>query len=604
MLLKKDIIKQAPENTGVYIFKDKKGKTLYIGKAKNLKKRLLSYINYKKSQTTQIFFLLREAKDFDYFITKSEREALLLENSLIKQKKPKYNIKLKDGKSYSSIRLNPKEKTPRICFTRQIKNDGAIYYGPFTSSEALKKTKQLIQKIFSIRDCTEQKFKAHSERPCLNYYTDLCSGPCANKVSVEEYVEAAKEAATFLRGGKTKIVSVLKENMKRASKECRYEKAARYRDRITTLEKHLDSKMLIGPNTKDKDIIGFIKEGSTLQLVNIFFRNGTIVDKVEYNFKNQALTETSMVREFVNQFYAGGRPIPREIITPYHLEDKAIIEDLLSERRGAKVKLIFPKKGQNLRLLELATASAQEALSKTKKVGLCTGKLLKNVKELLLLSIIPSSIECFDVSNIQGGDAVASVVRFDNGQKNKEGYRRYKIKTVNFPNDYGMMEEVLLRRMKRGGHEGWDLPKLILVDGGRGQLNIAQRIIEKEGYSDSVDVIAIAKGRVGGEVDKFYVYGGKDPIILNKNSKELMFLMKIRDEAHRFAITYHRSLRKKRHFQSKLDSIPGIGNKRKKDLIKHFGGIIKIKNASLDRILEVPGISNKIAKEIKIHLNN
>jgi len=204
MLLEKETIKQAPENTGVYIFKDKKGKILYIGKAKNLKNRLLSYINYKKSQTTQIFFLLRESKNFDYFITKNEREALLLENSLIKQKKPKYNIKLKDGKNYSSIRLNPKEKTPRICFTRQIKNDGAIYYGPFTSSEALKKTKQLIQKVFSIRDCTEQKFKAHSERPCLNYYTGLCSGPCANKVSVEEYVEAAKEAETFFERGKNK----------------------------------------------------------------------------------------------------------------------------------------------------------------------------------------------------------------------------------------------------------------------------------------------------------------------------------------------------------------------------------------------------------------
>lgn len=594
-----------PASAGVYILKDKKGRSLYIGKAKNLRSRVMSYLHEGGDpQRPHISYLMREVEDLDYFVTRNEREALVLENSLIKQKKPRYNIRLRDDKNYLSLRLDPRERFPRLTLTRRVLKDGALYYGPFASADALKKAKRLIHKVFPLRDCTDEKFRRHSARPCLSYYMGMCLGPCAGKVGEDEYGEAVERTRMFLRGEKNSIIEMLRNSMRKASEEMRYEDAAHYRDQARLLEKNLDEQMFITPGTKDRDIVGFHREGQDAEFSVLFSRGGMLVDKAEYSFKNAAGTDEDLLGEFISQFYGGNRFIPNEIIIPIGVEGIEDVSEWLSERLGRKVALSVPERGVKASQLELAGRNALESFQRKHARELSELDILERLKSSLHLSRQPAAIECFDISNIQGELAVASLVRFEGGKPARERYRTYKIKTVEGPNDYAMMREVLSRRLTRAEEEVWGIPDLILIDGGKGQLNIAHSVIEELGYTGELDLASIAKGRYEGESDKMYIYGRKNPIVFSRNSQVLFLLMRVRDEAHRFAITFHKKLRGKRAVSSALDDVPGIGAKRKKELIKRFGSLSGIKAASVDEIAAVPGLSRRIAEELKEKLSD
>lgn len=601
----KEKLKSIPQSTGVYLLKNEKGRSIYIGKAKNLRSRISSYLNEGEGvQRPQIVYLMQEVVDVDYFVTRNEREALVLENSLIKQKKPRYNIRLRDDKNYLSLRLDPRETFPRLSLTRRVLKDGAIYYGPFASADALKKSKRLIHKIFPLRDCTDEKFRRHSARPCLNYYMGLCLGPCAGKSGEEGYRDVVDRTRMFLKGEKKQIIKLLKDSMGKASDEMRYEDAASYRDQITLLEKNLEAQMFVTPSTKDKDVVGFYREGGRVEFSILFFRGGSLVDRTTYSFKNALGEDNEILEEFLSQFYGGNRFVPKEIIVPLKVESSRDIEIWLSEKQGRKVRISTPERGEKVKEVELANRNSLESFQRKYSEELKEFSLLERIKASLHLNRLPILIECFDISNTQGATAVASMVKFENAALAKEGYRKFKIKNVEGPNDYASMHEVLSRRLSRADQDGWEVPDLILIDGGKGQLNIARQVISEIGYEGKVDLASIAKGRQEGESDKIYIYGRKNPIMFSKNSEALFLLMRIRDEAHRFAITFHKKLRGKRALVSELDGVPGIGAKRKKELIKHFGSISKIKEGSVDEIASVAGLNKTLAEELKRHLSH
>jgi len=605
MSFSKEKIKSIPQSTGVYILKDAKGRSIYIGKAKNLRSRILSYLNERGGvQRPQIVYLMKEAVDVDYFITRNEREALVLESSLIKQKKPRYNIRLRDDKNYLSLRLDPREPFPRLSLTRRVLKDGAIYYGPFASADALKKAKRLIHKIFPLRDCNDEKFRRHAARPCLNYYMGLCLGPCAGKSGEEGYRDVVEQARMFLKGEKKRIIKLLRDNMKKASDEMKYEDAANYRDQIRLLEKNMDSQMFVTPSTKDKDVVGFYREGRRVEFSVLFFRGGSLVDRVDYSFRNASGEDHEVLEEYLSQFYGGNRFVPKEIVIPLSVERAQAIAVWLSEKQGRKVRINVPERGVKVEEVELANRNSLESFQRKYAEELKEIGLLERIKSSLHLTRLPAVIECFDISNTQGATAVASMVKFENGAPAKDGYKRFKIKNVQGPNDYASMYEVLSRRLARAEQEGWEIPDLILIDGGKGQLNIGQKILSEIGYLEKVDLASIAKGRGEGESDKIYIYGRKNPITFSRNSEALFLLMRIRDEAHRFAITYHKKLRGKKALVSELDGVPGIGAKRKKELIKYFGSVSKIRQGTVDEIASVPGLDKKLAEELKKYLSH
>jgi len=605
MSIAKEKLKSIPQSTGVYLLKDAKGRSIYIGKAKNLRSRIRSYLNEREGgQRPQIISLMKDVADVDYVVTRNEREALVLESSLIKQKKPRYNIRLKDDKNYLSLRLDTREAFPRLSLTRRVLKDGAIYYGPFASADALKKAKRLIHKIFPLRDCNDEKFKRHAARPCLNYYMGLCLGPCAGKSGEEGYRDVVEQARMFLKGEKKRIIKLLRDSMEKASGEMKYEDAANYRDQIRLLEKNLDEQMFVTPSTKDKDVVGFYREGRCVEFSALFFRGGSLVDSAHYSFKNTAGDDSEVLEEFLSQFYGGNRFVPREIIVPLDIERVQAIALWLSEKQGRKVRISVPERGAKVKEVELANRNSLESFQRKYAEELKEVGLLERLKSSLHLTRLPVAIECFDISNTQGATAVASMVKFENGVPDKESYKRFKIKNVQGPNDYASMHEVLSRRMARAEQQGWELPDLILIDGGKGQLNIVQKILSEIGYLEKVDLASIAKGREEGEGDKLYIYGRKNPVIFSKNSEALFLLMRIRDEAHRFAITYHKKLRGKKALISELDGVPGIGAKRKRELIKYFGAVSKIREATEEEIASVPGLNKKLALALKRHLSH
>lgn len=604
MPLSREKLKTIPQSTGVYLLKNDKGRSIYIGKAKNLRSRISSYLNDGEGeQRPQISFMMRDVADVDYFVTRNEREALVLENSLIKQKKPRYNIRLRDDKNYLSLRLDPREKFPRLSLTRRVLKDGAVYYGPFASAEALKKSKRLIHKIFPLRDCTDEKFRRHASRPCLNYYMGLCLGPCAGKSGEQGYRDVVDRARMFLRGEKKEIIKILRTSMRKASDEMRFEDAANYRDQIRLLEKNLDAQMFVTPSTKDKDVVGFYREGQRAEFSVLFFRGGSLVDSAAYSFNTTVGGDEEILEEFLSQFYGGNRFVPGEIVVPLKVQQSNDISGWLSEKQGRRVLLNVPSRGVKLKELDLANRNALESFQRKYSEELKGIGILERIKSSLQLKSLPQKIECFDISNTQGATAVASMVKFENGEPEKEGYKKFKIKNVQGPNDYASMYEVLSRRLNRAGQDGWDLPDLILIDGGKGQLNIAQQVLTELGFIGRVDLASIAKGREEGESDKIYIYGRKNPIVFSKNSDALFLLMKIRDEAHKVAITFHKKLRGKKALVSELDGVPGIGARRKRELIKHFGSVSKIREGSVEEIASVPGLNKKLAEDLKKHLS-
>ena len=600
---KKSLLENIPKKTGIYIMRNTSGKPVYIGKAKDLKSRVSSYFNQSGDNRPQINYLVKEIDTIDFIVTKGEREALILENSLIKTHKPKYNIRLKDDKSYSFLTITNKDKFPKLLRTRRVREDGSLYYGPFASAGALKQTKHLVHKLFQLRDCTDEKFKRHWQRPCLNYNLNLCLGPCAEKVSHEKYSDAVTQAKSFLSGDKKQLVSILKKDMYRAAEETNFEEAAYLRDQIKLLTNDLDVQKVLSSNFDDKDIIGIFEADESFEIIVLFSRFGSIIDKSEFSISGAYTNKGEILQQFIGRFYQDGRYIPKEIITGTAISDKKLYEEWLSDKKGKKVLISKPVRGAKLRLLALADKNAEESFNKKILSSKSNQDLLESLKKSLSLKSLPKTIECFDNSNIQGTNPVASMVRFKDAMPDRQRYRRYKIKTVSGPDDYASMNEVLTRRFKRADEEGWEIPDLIVIDGGKGQLGVVSDVLSKLGYKDKLELISIAKGRKEGELDKIYVDGIRTPFILDDNKQGLYLLMRVRDEAHRFAIEYHKKKRGKEFVASGLDNVPGIGRRRRITLLNHFGSLGKIRSASEDEIARLPGMNKKVAGILKEHFN-
>jgi len=597
----KSKLKNLPASPGVYLMKDGKHKVIYVGKAKNLKNRVKSY--FQKSTDDRLYteYLVRRVADIDFVLTETEKEALILENNLIKQFKPRFNINLRDDKTFISIKLEVNKKFPYPKVVRQIEDDGAMYFGPYASSRAVRETLRYINDTIPIRKCPDNVFK-NRVKPCLYYQIHKCLGPCCELVDEVTYKGLTDQVVLILKGKQEDLISILKQQMYEESRTMRYEKAAKIRDRIRAIEETVEKQRIHSMTFIDRDVFGYYMAGNEVYIEVMFIRSGNMENVASYHFSTNHSTIEEVFRSFLNQFYSQTRFIPSEVIIPVESADARLLEEWLTERKGKKVEVLHPQRGDKVRLVEMAQKNAENAYLVSRVHEEDFARTLHSLKETLKLKQVPERIECFDISNIFGKQAVGSMVTFERGKSNKSRYKRFKIKTVGQVDDYAMMHEVLTRRYKRAVEEG-DLPDLIMVDGGKGQLGVALKVFEELAIGN-VDLIALAKGRTESSVtgekigEQVFLPHISEPIMLSPSAPELLFLDKMRDEAHRFAIAYHRKLRDKEYYRSPLDEIPGIGAARKKALMKCFGSIEGIRNATVEQLIEISKLPPKQANDI------
>ncbi len=606
MPLVEEKLETLPSQPGVYLMRDKGGKVIYVGKAKDLRGRVRAYLRGGDGRS-QIQFLMSRVEDVETLVTANEKEALILENNLIKQYRPRYNIRLKDDKSYLSIKINVRHPWPRITATRKIVKDGSRYFGPYSSAFSARETLDIIEKHFLLRNCTEYNFRNRA-RPCLQYQIKRCLGPCVLPVDPKEYQENLGEAILFIEGKRQELVDELRRRMQEKADALEFEAAAKIRDQIQAVEKTVEKQRMVSHWGGDQDIFGLYREGGFIEAQVLFVRQGKLTGNQAYSLEDLEFADDEIIESLLTQFYQGDRFVPDEILLPVEIEDREVREEYLSERRGKKVSLVCPQRGDKRQLVEMAAQNARQSYAERHDQEKEREKMLLELKERLRLSHYPQRIECYDISNIHGSHAVGSLVTFFNGEPDKNRYRHYRIRTVSAEaggDDFAMMYEVLKRRFSRGVQEG-DLPDLVVVDGGKGQLGMALSALRELGVRE-VDVAALAKMRVersarSAEIqrteERVFLPGQSNPIILRRNSNALFLLQRVRDEAHRFAITHHKRLRAKQTLYSILDGIPGIGGARKRALLRAFGSVKRIEEASLDELLKVPMINEKIAQEI------
>jgi excinuclease ABC subunit C len=595
---------QLPRHPGVYLFKDEAGRVLYVGKAKDLKNRVGSYFHPGRDERHHIQFMLPRIRDVDCTVTKNEQEALILENNLIKKHRPRYNIFLKDDKTYVNLRLNVEHAFPRLTIVRNPRRDKALYFGPYPSAHAVRQTLRILGRVFPLRLCTDAEF-ARRTRPCLYYDIKRCTAPCVGLVDPQEYKGTVDKVVMFLKGRGQELIKSLTAKMERASAERAYEAAAAIRDQIWAVQRTLEKQRITSPQRAERDVFAAFGEGGRLAVQTLSVRDGKVSGGDSFIFSNANLPPAEHLASFISQYYQRGAVIPGEVIVSEDLEDRGALEELLRSLKGAAMSIIFPRKGERRTLLELALENAKLACERRPESAK-NRELLEDLQGLLELRNFPRTIECFDISNIQGTEAVGSRVTFIDGEPAKEFYRRYRIKTVAGADDYGMMEEVLKRRISRGLAEG-GLPDLLAVDGGKGQLNVALRVLDELDVQD-VDVLAIAKVREGAGrkkvrgKEKIFTQTLPEPLLLEGVSTSLMLLERIRDEAHRFAIAYHTNIRAKRLTASILDEVPGVGPRLRQRLLTHFGSVDEMGSASVERLAAVAGVSKALAKRLKAYL--
>jgi len=595
MVSLKEKVSSLPDLPGVYMMKSEKGHVIYVGKAKSLRKRVASYFLKTAGQSTKTASLVSHISDIDYMVTSSEVEALILENNLIKRHRPRYNVILRDDKNYPYLRLSS-EEYPKLTVVRGIKKDKAWYFGPYTSATSMRETLRLIRRVFPIRACSDEAFRGR-KRPCLNYQIGRCLAPCVGFVSKEEYEGIVNDIRMFLEGKNRELARALGRKMAEASEMLDFESAAKIRDRINAVKKVLERQSITSGKLIDQDYLAVARKGDEAQAMVLFVRGGSVIGSKSFPFpKVGESSEADILTSFITQFYSDEKFIPEEVVVSVDVDDKALIETWLTERKGKTVKLIRPVRGERVKVLEMAIKNAELALKD--RLGLEeTGiKNLDGLKDALHLKNLPQRIEAFDISNIGGKEAVASMVVFENGRPKKSDYRHFRIKTVEGANDYGMMAEVLLRRYGRLVSEGEKLPNLIMVDGGKGQLNVAVSVA-KELKLEGVDIISLAKER-GEATDRVFVPNVKDAKLIPKDSPVLHLLQYIRDESHRFAITHHKKLRGKNLKKTELLDIPGIGEAKAKALLKQIGSLDKVKEADKEVLSKVKGITKRDAETV------
>ena len=595
-------IQNLPTSPGVYLMKDGEDGVLYVGKAKNLRDRVRTYFDQAADARYSLRFLVPKIHQVETLLTDTEKEALILENTLIKKHKPRYNINLKDDKTYFSLRFAVQDDFPRLTLVRKIKKDGARYFGPFASSTAVKETLKVLHQVFPLRTCRETNFRNRS-RPCLNFQIKKCLGPCCGLVSREKYADWVQGAALFLEGKNSQLLKLLRDRMRSAADDLNFEEAARIRDRIQAVEQTLEKQKAVSHHRPDQDVFAFHRQGNEWEFQILFFRRGLLIGNKSFHFPRLNLPDEEALAAFVRQYYAGEPSIPKEILLPLTVEDQGVIQEWLSGKKASKVEILSPQRGQKKDLVEMARKNAENAFQKRLTEKETLERMLKELQGRLRLRKIPRRIECFDISNLFGTLAVGSRVVFQDGKADRSGYRHFKIQAPSFPDDYGMMYEVLKRRYGKTA-EGDPAPDLLVVDGGKGQLNVALAVLAELGL-DGISAIGLAKEKGGGvripegkSADKIYLPQVKDPILLPAHSASLRYLQRIRDEAHRFAIAFHKRLRGKRGLQTILDEIPGIGEVKKKALLRHFGGLAQIQEASLEALREVESLNAKDAQTV------
>lgn len=626
-----DWLATLPQRPGVYLFRGDEGQVLYVGKAKNLRARVRSYFQRPAQMTGRILHLVNQVEHIETIVTGTEVEALVLEANLIKRHKPPYNIRLRDDKQYPYIKVTVNEPFPRVMITRSVQNDGARYFGPYTDPGAVKETLKVLRRAFPYRTCSNYRL-AQEGRPCLYYYIGRCLGPCDNLTTAEEYDAMIEEMCQFLEGRSDGVLQRLEKRMHRAAEELDFEQAAQLRDQIRALRRVLERQQVISGRLEEQDVVALAMEGDQICAQVFFVREGRVVGRDHFMLQGgEGVEPGEALAAFMKQHYAGAAFIPREILVAVDLppEEQEAITDWLTQLRGSRVFIRRPRRGDKRRLVELAAENARVMLEQEHQrqeldQQRTTGALAE-LADYLHLDVPPERIECYDISNFQGREAVGAMVVFHGGRAHKDHYRRFKIHTVEGSNDYAMLQEVLYRRFRRAqtmgvlpggtaegrpsgnaGDQGplvmptgadafGTLPDLILVDGGKGQLSAALEVLRAFNL-DHIPTFGLAEKQ-----EHLFAPGRKEPIVLPADSPALHLLQRIRDEAHRFAVSYHRKLRS-RGIRSLLDDIPGIGRKRRNALLKHFGSIDAIRAASVEELAAVPGMNMKVARTVKERL--
>jgi len=597
-------IQQFPASPGVYLMRDTAGEIIYVGKARSLRQRVRSYFNPSGDSRYHVKFLMAKVADIDIVLTDTEKEALLLENTLIKHHHPRYNLNLKDDKTYFSLRLDPAEQYPRFTVVRKRPNDNARYFGPYSSGSAAREVLRQMIRMFPLRHyplatCMSRK------RPCLYHQIGQCSAPCHGLITREAYAALVDGAMLFLEGKGRLLVAEFKRRMIDASERMDYEEAARWRNLLHSIEVTVEKQKVV-LRGGDSDVVGFYRDGSRVELALLFIRAGVLTGGRLFTVSWE-LDDQAVIYAFLQQYYSGAVFIPEEILLPLDIDDRAALADLFGELKGSKVSLSLPQRGTKRELVALADKNAMSACRERDEKEATAEAVLDELSRRLQLARIPRRIECYDISTIQGRFSVGSGVVFTSGRADRNNYRHYRIRTVEGQDDFAMLREVFLRRFSAEGRKKNGLPDLVVVDGGIGQLSAVQEIVAELGLTGSFDLVSLAKSRVLHDAsaqdvlksnERVFLPGRKNPVVLRQNSKPLLLLAAIRDEAHRFAIGYHRKLRGKEGLASGIEAIPGIGPKRRTALLKHFGSLQRLKEAGVEELLEVEGMSRAVVEAV------
>ena len=612
-------VRAVPRKPGVYLFRNERGEVVYVGKAASLRNRMRSYFGAPHSMELRLHKLRDAIADFEYVVTHTEQEALHLEATLVKRHQPFFNVRLKDDKHYPYLKVDLADEWPRIYITRRVEKDGGRYFGPFASAGSVRKTLDVTKKLFPWRSCT-MTITGKEPRPCLEYYIHRCIAPCTAFCTKEEYDEVIRQTMLFLEGRTDEVLRDLRRTMQEASAAEEYERAAHVRDQIRAIERVTETQTVATTRRVDEDVFGLSRRDGEATVQLLFVRGTKMIGADHFRLDGaKEASDGEVLASFLKQYYGSATYVPRTMLLPYEVPEAELLTSWLSERRGKPVELAVPQRGERRRRVEMAQANAKEAQEQAHARWLAdsgkTEAALEELQEALALPNPARRIECYDISNIQGTNAVGSMVVFVDGRPQPQQYRRFKIRTVEGSNDFAMMAEVLRRRFKRASapperaapaDEGADpkpdakaeawaaLPDLLIVDGGKGQLSAALGVLREAGLEPIVPAAGLAKRN-----EELWVKDAAEPIVLPRGSQALFLVQRIRDEAHRFAVTYHRVVRAKRSVQSALDTIPGIGPKRKKALLRKFGSLKAVREATADEVAATPGFTLKLAAKVK-----
>jgi excinuclease ABC subunit C len=594
-------LQNLPDEPGVYLMKDVRGHIIYIGKAVSLWNRVRSYFQKGvKGEKTER--MVANVADLETIVTHTELEALALESNLIKKHHPKYNISLRDDKNYPYLRFDVKANYPRLEVVRRLKKDGAIYYGPYVPAGGMWEILSLIRRAFPLATCRKQFRDDRPERPCVQFQIGRCAAPCSGEADRVAYRDVVQQVRMFIEGKNRELLDLLKKRMEEASERTEYERAAELRDRIARIECAFEKQKIISPGFENQDAVGIATESGQADIQVLFIRNGMLIGRKDFHLDDlRGTADAEVLSDFLHRFYSKEMVLPAEVLLPLDVPDRDVMEQWLTEKRGTRVEVVVPQRGRKREMVQMASDNAAQSLREQLLSRKSKERVLVNLREELGLANLPRRIEAFDISQIQGRESVASMVSFENNLPDKRHYKKFKIRSVQGQDDFASMAEVVRRRYSRAKEEGM-VPDLILIDGGKGQLNAAIDALRELGVTGP-DVIGLAKARAGEEgtareFERVFLPGVEEPVIMDPMSATTHLVARVRDEAHRFAITYHRKLRERSAVRSELDDIPGIGGTRKKALLREFGSVERIRQSTVEELSRIPGMSKRAAENI------